>query len=94
MGRPNKYPDEFRREAVELFRSSDRSRSEVAKSLGISDGSLAAWVKQAERDELPGALDADERAELARLRKENSELKMDREILRKAAAYFARETNR
>jgi transposase len=94
MGRPNRYPDEFRREAVELFRSSDRSRAEVAKSLGISDGSLATWVKQAERDELPGALDADERAELARLRKENRELKMDREILRKAAAYFARETNR
>ncbi len=94
MGRPNKYPDEFRREAVELFRSSDRSRAEVAKSLGISDGSLAAWVRQAERDELPGALDTDERAERARLRKENRELKMDREILRKAAACFARETNR
>lgn len=94
MGRPNRYPDEFRREAVELFRSSDRSRAEVAKSLGISDGSLATWVKQAERDELPGALDPDERAELERLRKENRELKMDREILRKAAAYFARETNR
>lgn len=94
MGRPNKYPDEFRREAVELYRSSDRSRAEVAKSLGISDGSLAAWVKQAERDELPGALDPDERAELERLRKENRELKLDREILRKAAAYFARETNR
>ncbi len=94
MGRTNKYPDEFRREAVELYRSSDRSRAEVAKSLGISDGSLAAWVKQAERDEQPGALDADERAELERLRKENRELKTDREILRKAAAYFARETNR
>ena len=94
MGRPSGYPDEFRREAVELFRSSDRSRAEVAKSLGIADGSLAAWVKQAERDELPGALDADERAELARLRKENRELKMDLEILRKAAPYFARETNR
>ena len=45
MGRPAKYPEEFRREAVELYRSSDRSRAEVAKSLGISDGSLAAWVK-------------------------------------------------
>ena len=77
-----------------MFRSSDRPRSDVAKSLGISDGSLAAWVKQAKRDELPGALDADDRAELARLRKENAELKMDLEILRKPAAYFARETNR
>ena len=94
MGRPQKYPDEFRREAVALYRSSDRSRVEVAKSLGISDGSLAAWVKEVEASEQPGALDASERAELARLRKENADLKLDREILRKAAAYFARETNR
>ena len=94
MGRPSKYPPEFRREAVELYRSSDRPRCQVAESLGISDNSLANWVKEAERDEQPGALDADERAELARLRKENAELRMDREILRKAAAYFAKETTR
>jgi transposase len=77
-----------------MYRTSDRSRAEVAKSLGISDGALAGWVKAANAAEAPGALDADERAELARLRKENKELRMDREILRKAAAYFARETNR
>jgi transposase len=94
MGRPSRYPEEFRREAVELYRSSDRSRAGVARSLGISDGSLAAWVKQAGEAEQPGALDADERALLERLRKENRELRMDREILRKAAAYFARETSR
>jgi transposase len=94
MGHPSKYPEEFRREAVALYRSSDRPRSEVARSLGISDGSLAAWVKAAERDETPGALDASERAELARLRKEVTDLRMDREILRKAAAYFAQETKR
>lgn len=93
MGRPSRYPEEFRREAVELYRSSDRSRAEVARSLGISDGSLAAWVKAA-REEAESSLDADERAELERLREENRELRMDREILRKAAAYFARETNR
>ena len=94
MGRPAKYPEEFRREAVDLYRNSDRSRAEVAKSLGISDGALAMWVKAVEATEAPGALDTDERAELERLRKENKELRMDREILRKAAAYFARETNR
>lgn len=93
MGRPSRYPEEFRREAVELYRSSDRSRAEVARSLGISDGSLAAWVKAA-REELESGLDEEDRAELERLRVENRELKMDREILRKAAAYFARETNR
>ena len=93
MGHPSRYPEEFRREAVELYRSSDRSRAEVARSLGISDGSLAGWVKRA-CQEAESGLDADERAELERLRKENRELRMDREILRKAAAYFARETNR
>ena len=94
MGRPSKYPLEFRREAVELYLSSDRPRCRVAESLGVSDGSLAAWVKEFNRDQEPGALDPDERAELARLRKENAELKMDREILHKAAAYFAKETTR
>ncbi|MEZ5175174.1 MAG: transposase [Acidimicrobiia bacterium] len=93
MGRPSKYPEEFRREAVELYRSSDRPRVEVARSLGISDNTLAAWVKAA-RAEAESGLDPDERAELERLRKENRELRLDREILRKAAAYFARETNR
>ena len=94
MGRPGKYPEEFKREAVELYRSSDRPRVEVAKSLGISDGSLASWVKAAREAEVPGALSVDERAELERLRKEVKDLRMDREILRKAAAYFARETIR
>ena len=86
MGRPSKYPEEFRREAVELYRSSDRPRCQIAESLGISDGSLAAWVKEADAADEPGALDANGRAELARLRKENAELRMDREVLRKAAA--------
>ena len=81
MGHPSRYPEEFRREAVELYRSSDRSRAEVARSLGISDGSLAAWVKQAREAERRGALDVDERAELERLCRENRELRMDREIL-------------
>ena len=93
MGRSSRYPEEFRREAVELYRSSDRSRAEIARSLGVSDGSLAAWVKQA-LAEAESGLDPDERAELEWLRRENRELRMDREILRKAAAYFARETNR
>ncbi len=98
MGRPSKYPEEFRREAVELVRSSGRSRAEVARSLGIHDSTLSNWVTadRAERERAadPTALSATELAELKRLRKENAELKMDREILRKAAAYFARETLR
>ena len=54
MGRPSKYPEEFRREAVELYRSSDRPRCQIAESLGISDGSLAARVKEADAADEPG----------------------------------------
>jgi transposase len=90
----HRYPEEFRREAVELARSSDRPRCQIASSLGISDGSLAAWIAEFEARDAPGALSDDERAELVRLRKELAEVKQDREILRKAAQYFARETTR
>ena len=89
----HRYPEEFRREAVELYRRSDRPRVEIARSLGIADGSLAAWVKEFDaRDD--GGLDENERAELIRLRKELTEVKEEREILRKAAQYFAKETTR
>lgn len=98
MGRPAKYPEEFRREAVELVASSGRSVAEVARSLDISDATLWNWVKadreRRERDADPDALSESERDELKRLRKENAQQRIDMEILRKAAAYFARETNR
>jgi transposase len=98
VGRPSKYPPEFQREAIELVRTSGRPRVEIAKSLGISDSTLANWMA-ADRDarrraEDPAGLSETERQELRRLRKENVELRTDREILRKAAAYFARETQR
>lgn len=89
----HRYPEEFRREAVALYRRSDRPRVEIARSLGVADGSLAAWVKEFDaRDN--GGLDEDEHAELIRLRKELAEVKEEREILRKAAQYFAKETTR
>lgn len=98
MGRPAKFPPEFRREAVELVNSSGRPIAEVARSLDISDSTLSNWVR-ADRDAKaragdPDALTETERDELRRLRRENTELRIDREILRKAAAYFARETMR
>jgi transposase len=98
LARPSKYPPEFRREAIELVKTSGRPRVEIAKSLGISDSTLANWM-DAERDartraEDPNGLSETERDELRRLRKENVDLRTDREILRKAAAYFARETTR
>ena len=81
-----KYPEEFRREAVELWRSSDRPRCRVAESLGISDGTLVAWIAEFDQRDAPGALNDDERAELVRLRKELAEVKQEREILKRAAA--------
>ena len=88
------YPEEFRREAIEFARTSGRSQREIAEDLGISDVTLRNWIKQAERDEgqRPDGLSTDEREELHRLRRENQRLRMEREILKKAAAFFARET--
>lgn len=94
MGNRYTYTDEFKAEAVAYARSSDQPRYRIAESLGVSDGALAMWIKDAERDEQPGALSVDERVELNRLRKRLAEVTEEKEILRKAAAYFARETNR
>jgi transposase len=98
MGRPAKYPTEFRREAIALVKSSGRPVAEVARSLEIAEGTLWNWVKldreATERAADPDALSESERAELKRLRKKTAQQEIDLEILRKAAAYFARETNR
>ena len=83
---------------LQLCRTSGRPIADVARSLGITDSTLHNWLK-AEREARqraadPNALTESERDELARLRRENIELRTDKEILRKAAAYFARETMR
>lgn len=98
VGRPSIYPEEFRREACELVHRGDRSIRQIAAGLGIPDQTLCNWLKAEEkakaRGQDPEALTESELAELKRLRKENAELKMDREILLKASVFFARETNR
>jgi transposase len=98
VGRPAKYPAEFRREAIALVKSSGRPVAEVARSLEIAEGTLWNWVKAdreaAERSSDPGAVSESERDELRRLRKKVAQQEIDMEILRKAAAYFARETMR
>lgn len=94
MGRTRPpYPPEFRIEAVRLVRDAGQPIAEVARDLGCSDQTLRNWVAQAAIDagEREG-LRSDERAELARLRRENRLLREEREILRKAAAFFAQET--
>ena len=85
------YPKEFREKVVKLMQVGDRSRREVAEEFGISEDSVRRWVQQAERDQgsRQDGLRSSEREELIRLRRENRRLKMEREILSKAAAWFA-----
>jgi transposase len=89
-----RYPAEFKRDAVDLVRSSGRTVAEVARELGVSTEGLRGWVNQAmtDRGEGPvGALTTAEREELKRLRRELAEAKKANEILVKAAAFFAKE---
>src|SRR5690349_1885521 len=95
MGRTHTpYPPEFRRQLIELVRAG-RSPTDLAREFEPSAEAIRNWVKQAERDagrRADGGLPSDERDELARLRREVRQLRQERDILAKAAAWFARET--
>ena len=87
------YPLEFRREAVRLLRSSGKSVPELAVELGVSPQSLRNWGRQLDIDQgRAEGLTSAERDELRRLRRENRILREEREILRKAAAFFVKES--
>jgi transposase len=87
------YPEEFRREAVQMLRAG-RTPRELAESLGVSQQTLRDWRRQdqVDRHERDDGLTSDERDELRRLRRENARLKQERDLLKRAAAFFAAET--
>ena len=86
------YPQQFRREAIELLRQG-RTPTELADRLGVSAQTLRNWRRQdqIDRHERDDGVTTDERAELARLRRENTRLRQERHLLKRAAAFFATE---
>ena len=89
------YPSEFRSRAVDLVRSGHQSVEVVAKDLGVSGQTLRNWIRQADADAgrgHPGDLTTLEKAELHALKRENRILREERDILKKAAAFFAKES--
>lgn len=87
------FTAEYKREAVALVRASGKTMAAVAAELDLTETSLRAWVKQAEVDEKgsrSGPLTSDERAELARLRRELRQVTQERDVLKKATAFFAK----
>ena len=89
---PRPHPPEFRQRAVELARLREKPVAQTAEDLGISDSCLRGWMKQADIDEGRRAgLSSGERDELVKLRRELRVTKMENEILKRAAAFFARE---
>ena len=89
-----KFSDEFKRDAVEIVRSSGKPIGQVANELGIYDSTLGNWVRQdgINRGESEG-LTSDERERLRELERENTRLRMERELLKRAVAFWVRESN-
>lgn len=88
------FTDEFKEGAVRLVLDEAKTVAQVGRDLDVGQSVIGNWVKQARADRSKGktGLTSDERAELAKLRKENRELRMERDILKKATAFFAKES--
>lgn len=91
---PRPHPPEFRSRAIALARERAKPIAKIAADIGISESCLRTWLHQADIDEGQSeGLTTDERKQLTALRRENRVLKMEKEILGKAAAFFANESN-
>ena len=88
------FDDAFRREAVRILATSGRTIKSVADDLGIGTSSLGKWKRQLDLDALMAGPHEDVQMELARLRRENELLRVERDLLKKATAFFAKETSR
>jgi len=84
------FTDEFKAEAVGLVQGSGKTVGRIAKDLDLTETALRAWVRRADGGDPP--MEEDERVELKRLREENRVLRMERDFLKKAAAFFAKES--
>ena len=93
-GRASRFPSEFRRDAVGLVLDEHRPIADVARSVGVNEGTLGNWVRleRVERGERQG-LTVDERSELAELRAENARLRMERDLLKRSMAFWVKETS-
>lgn len=86
-----KFSNEFKQEAVALVTEQGYSYAKAAEALSVNEGYLRRWKKAIDEQNKPGSLSQSERDELSSLRRENKQLKMEKEILKKASAFFARE---
>lgn len=91
-----RFTPEFKAEAIKLVNESGRPVAEVARDIGVNEGTLGNWVNlwRVEHPDAEPELGISERAELAQLRRDNQQLRMEREFLKRAAAFFATEQTR
>jgi transposase len=89
---PTPYPAEFRRDVIAVARKGELSIAQIARDFGVSESCIARWLKIADRDDGRASPGAGDDAELKELRKRNKQLEQENEILRRATAYFARDT--
>jgi transposase len=92
-GRPAKYPPEFQRDAVAMVLDEERSIADVARSIGVNEGTLGNWVAKSRKEREQGSsFSADERADNAQLRAENAQLRMERDLLKRSLAFWVKES--